>query len=111
MEASDAITRAKDIGEQQKRDAPTQADQIAKAVHGAAEELQKQMPDAAEFVHSAASRLEQGANALRERNISDLIGAFNDMGRKQPIALFTGSVVAGFAISRFIKSSPSRRDE
>ncbi|WP_407168695.1 phage holin family protein [Bradyrhizobium sp. ORS 111] len=67
----------------------------------------KEMPQAAELVHAAASRLEQGTEAVRERNIRDRMGTLNDMGRREPLALLGGAVVAGFAISRFLKSSSS----
>lgn len=82
-----------------------QIDQVAQAVHSAADELQQQMPKAAEFVHAAASRIEEGAGALRDRSLLDLMGTFNDLGRKEPLAMFGGAVLAGFAISRFLKSS------
>lgn len=93
------------IAERQKQVRAKQADGVAKAVHDAAEQLEQQMPKAAEFVHSAASQIERGANAVRERSIYDLVGTFNDLGRKEPLALFGGAVLAGFAISRFLKSS------
>jgi hypothetical protein len=101
----DTINKAEQIAEEQKQTGAGQIDEMAKAVHGAANELQDQMPKAAEFVHAAASRLEQGAGSLRERSINDLVSGFNDFGRKEPLALFGGAMVAGFAISRFLKSS------
>jgi hypothetical protein len=102
---ADAAAEAEEGVERQKEAGAERVDEIARAVHGAADELGKQMPQAAELVHAAASRLEQGAEALRERNLRDLMGTVSDMGRKEPLALFGGAVVAGFAISRFIKSS------
>ena len=107
MPIADAISQAEDAAEQQKNAGAGQIEDMAKAVHGAADELGKQMPQAAELVHAAASRLEQGAEAVRERNLRDLVGTFNDMGRKEPLALFGGALVAGFAVSRFLKSSSS----
>jgi ABC-type transporter Mla subunit MlaD len=102
---TDAITQAEQIVERQKEAGANRASEMAKAVHGAADEIGKEMPQAAELVHSAASRLEQSADAVRERNLRDLVGTFGDMGRKEPLALFGGAMVAGFAISRFLKSS------
>ena len=43
--------------------------------------------------------------ALRQRSIGDLMNTFTDLGKKEPLALFGGAVLAGFAISRFLKSS------
>jgi ElaB/YqjD/DUF883 family membrane-anchored ribosome-binding protein len=102
---NDAIDKAEQIAEQQKRSGADQIDEMAKAVHRAADELQQQMPRAAEVVHATASRLEQGAGALRERSIKDLVNGFDEFGRKEPLALFGATLAAGFAISRFLKSS------
>ncbi len=102
---ADAMSQAEEVADRQKKAGAERVDEVAKAVHGAADQLGKQMPQAAELVHAAASRLEQGAEAVRERNIRDLVGTFSDMGRKEPLALFGGAIVAGFAISRFLKST------
>lgn len=102
---ADAVSQAEEIAERQKRAGAERADEMAKAVHNAADEISRQMPEAADLVHAGASKLEQGAEAIRQRSLSDLMGNFTDMGRKEPLALFGGAVVAGFAISRFLKSS------
>ncbi len=102
---TDAVSQAEEVAEQQKNAGAERADEMAKAVHAAADELGKQMPQAAELVHAAASRFEKGGEALREHNLRDLMGTFSDMGRKEPVALFGGAMVAGFAVSRFLKSS------
>ncbi len=110
---ADAASQAEEIAERQKEAGAARVDEMARAVHSAADELGKQMPQASELVHAAASRLEQGAEALRERNLRELVETFRDTGRKEPLALFGGAVVAGFAVSRFLKSSSTsaRRGE
>jgi hypothetical protein len=105
---SDTISQAEQVAEEQKRGGAEQIDDMAKAIHDAADELQQQMPKASEFVHEAASSLERGAGTLRERSIGELMSGFNDMGRTEPLALFGGAVLAGFAISRFLRSSAER---
>jgi len=102
---SDTIEQAEQISEQKKQAGAQQINDMAKAVHNAADELTEQMPKAAELVHGAASRLEQGAGALRERSIGELVNGLTDFGRKDPLAFFGSAMVAGFAISRFLKSS------
>ncbi|WP_407168656.1 hypothetical protein [Bradyrhizobium sp. ORS 111] len=110
----DTMTQAEEKTEQaadrKKQAGANQIEQMAQAVHSAADELQQQMPKAAEFVHATASRIEEGAGAVRDGSLRDLMGSFNDFGRKEPLAVFGGAVLAGFAISRFLKSSadPSR---
>ncbi|KRR27593.1 hypothetical protein [Bradyrhizobium retamae] len=103
------MAEAEQVAERKKQTGANQVEEMAKAVHGAAEELGQQLPKAAEFVHAAASRLEEGAGALRQRNVEDMIRTFNDFWRKEPLAVFGGAVLAGFAISRFLKSSVDNR--
>ena len=56
-------------------------------------------------MHTAAEGLETAAEHLRNRSVEDLIGTFNRFARQQPIAAFAGAILAGFVVSRFIKSS------
>ena len=61
----------------------------------------------AEAVHGAASRIESVSAALRDRSIEDLLQNAGRLARSQPAALFGGAVLAGIALSRFLKSSES----
>jgi hypothetical protein len=105
MQAADAKARVEDAAERQKQAGAGQADHMAKAVHRAADELQDQMPKAAELVHSAASQLEKGAETLRNRGVGELMTDVNNFGRREPLMLFGAAVIAGFAAARFLKSS------
>jgi hypothetical protein len=97
--------KAHDVAEQQKKAGAEWIVDVAGAIHGAAHELESQMPPAAGYIHDAASRLEGAAAALREHSIDDLMHSFGDFARRQPLALFGGAMLAGFAMSRFLKSS------
>lgn len=78
---------------------------LGKAVHGAADEIGKEIPQAAGYVHTAADRLESAADELRTRSVEELIGTFTRFARSQPAAAFAGAVLAGFVLSRFLKSA------
>jgi hypothetical protein len=108
MQAADVIAEAESRTERPKRVAADQAVQMATAVHKAADQLQDQMPKAAELVHAAASRLEQGAENLRNQGVGELAQQFNALGRREPLALFGAAIAAGFAASRFFKSSADK---
>jgi hypothetical protein len=96
---------ASDFAEAGKAQGAERIDRLGRAVHGAADELGREIPQAADYVHSAADGLENAAAHLRNRSVEDLIGAFNRFARQQPLAAFAGAVLAGFVVSRFIKSS------
>lgn len=96
---------ATDIGERQKGAGADQLAGIAGAVHAAADELDRQLPGAAGYVHQAASRIEDAASGLRDRSVADLIEDMRHLAHEKPVALFGAAVVAGFALSRFLKSA------
>jgi len=97
--------RAREVAEQQKQAGADQIGGVARAIYGAAHEIEQEMPHAAGFVHDAAARLEGAANSLRERSVDDLVRSLNNFARSQPATFFGGAVLAGFALSRFLKSS------
>jgi ABC-type transporter Mla subunit MlaD len=96
---------AADLAERQKKSGADQLSGIAGAVHAAASELEQQLPGAAGYVHDAATRLDDAASGLRNRSLSDLMEDIRRLGQERPMALFGGAVVAGFALSRFLKSA------
>ena len=111
-EAADVIEplkeQARDAAEQQKRAGAEQLGSVARAVHGAAGELEQQLPHAARYVHEAADRLDSAASALRERNVEDILRSVTQFARSQPATFFGSAVFAGFALSRFLKSSAAK---
>jgi hypothetical protein len=63
---------------------------------------------AAGYIKDVAKQLDTMASALRERSVDDMLGDVTDFARKQPALFFAGAVAAGFALSRFAKSSANR---
>jgi hypothetical protein len=96
---------ARSIAEEQKSAGADHVAELGRAVHGAAEKLGKELPQAAGYIHAAADRIEGASSALRDRSVEDLVGSFNNFARTQPVVAFAGSVLAGFTLSRFLKSS------
>jgi hypothetical protein len=78
---------------------------FAKAVHGAANDLDNQSPTVARYIRRAAASVEDLSETVRSRSVNDLVVAAKDTARTHPTAFFAGAVAAGFAISRFFKSS------
>jgi uncharacterized phage infection (PIP) family protein YhgE len=99
---------ARDFAEQQRAAGADNVARLGRAVHEAADQIGKELPQAAGFIHSAADTLQTASSALRERSIEDMAASFSDFARRQPAAAFAGSVLAGFALARFLKSSSSR---
>jgi cell division septum initiation protein DivIVA len=78
---------------------------IAGAVHRAADEIDGEVPQAAQYIHQAADRLEDVASAVRDRNVRDLVGEVENFARQQPMLFFGGTLLLGFAAIRFLKTS------
>ena len=70
----------------------------------------QQLPGAATYIHDAAERIDHAASDLRNRNLSDIAGSVRRLGQERPLALFGGAVLAGFVLTRFLKSGQSDRD-
>lgn len=81
---------------------------FAKAITSAAGELEAQSPTVANAVRTTARRVEEFSAGLRNRRVEDLVRSASDVARSQPALFFAGAIVAGFAFSRFLKSSANR---
>lgn len=77
---------------------------VGRAVRNAADEIGKESPLVAGYVRDAAASIDKVAGGLRDHTIGDLLDMVTKFGRQQPVAFFAGAIVAGFALSRFVKS-------
>jgi hypothetical protein len=103
--AETAKAEARRIVSQQKDAGADRLGEVAGAVHGAARSLEPGMPQMASYVHDAAARLEDAAQTLRQRNIDDLMTEISRFARSQPALFVGGAMLAGFALTRFLRSS------
>ena len=81
---------------------------VARAIDSAADELENQSPQVASTVHQAARRVDELSDNLSNRNLNELIDSVTQLARSQPALFLGGSVAAGFALARFLKSSSAR---
>jgi hypothetical protein len=97
------------MADRQKRAGAERVGSIARAVRSAAGNLEREMPAAAEFIESAARRIEEKSADYRDRSLDEIFGEITAFARRQPIAFFGGALLAGFVFSRFLKSSPPQQ--
>lgn len=97
--------KARDAAEEQKRSGADRLQGVARAVHTAADDIGKQVPQLAGYVHSGAEQLDRASRLLRENSIDDLLQMTNRLAHDRPLAFIGGSVAAGFVLARFLKSS------
>lgn len=99
------MEEAEGVAEAQKRAGAAQAEGVAHAIRRAADELEGNMPMLAGYVREGAEYVQQTAEALRRRNLRDIVSGVEDFARAQPVAFFGASVLAGLALARFATSS------
>jgi hypothetical protein len=103
--AETAKAEARRIASQQKQAGADRLGEVAGAVHGAARSLESGMPQMASYVHDAAVRIEDAAKTLRTSNVDDIVDEISRFARSQPALFFGGAMLAGFALTRFLKST------
>jgi hypothetical protein len=85
---------------------------MAQDVRDVAEQLRGQGKDQpARLAEQAAQRAESLGNYLARSDGDTILRDVEDFGRRQPWAMIAGGVALGFAASRFLKASSSRRYE
>jgi len=92
-------------GESQKARGVDALKRFARAIDGAARELEPQSAAVAGAVHEAARKVDGLSDNLSNRDVNELIESAAQLARAQPVLFLGGSVAAGFALARFLKSS------
>lgn len=105
--AADASGKVMTAMNEQKTASADYLGTIAQAVHRAAGQFEGEVPQAAQYIRQAAGQIETVANAVRERDMGQLVGEVQEFARRQPTLFFGGAVILGFAAVRFFKSSAS----
>lgn len=97
--------KAIEVASQQKDAGADRLQTAGRAIHGAARELESSMPQIAGYVHDVGKQLENLASDIRGGSIDELMSKLGALSKDQPALVFGGAMLAGFALSRFLKSS------
>lgn len=103
--ASGASDKLRTAVEDQKNAGADFVSGLADAVRRAAGEFDGQIPQAGDYIRRAASQMDGASDALRQRDLGELLKGVQDLARRQPTAFLGATVLAGFAVMRFLKSS------
>lgn len=118
-----AKEKAQEGAQQAKRGVRDQVDQrstqagervstTAQDIRSVGDELRKQGKDQpAKLAEQAASRAESVGDYLQRSDGDTILRDVEDFGRQRPWAVIAGGLALGFAASRFLKASSSRRYE
>jgi hypothetical protein len=78
---------------------------MAGAMRRAANEFDRDVPQAAQYIRLAADRIGNVSDAFRRRDLNQLVADVQGFARRQPTAFLGAAVLAGFAVVRFLKTS------
>jgi hypothetical protein len=105
--ASDAGEKLRASVSDQKAAGADYVGNAANIIRRTAYEFDTEMPQAGHYIRKAAAQLENVSEAMRNKNMSEIVGNVQDFARKQPTAFFGAAVLLGFAAVRFLKSAPA----
>src|ERR1700754_4419606 len=121
--AEQAKEKAQETAQQAKRGVRDQVDQrsteagvrvgrMGQDARSVADELRRQGKDQpAKLAEQAAERAESLGGYLERSDGDTILRDLEDFGRRQPWAVIAGGLALGFAASRFLEASSSRRYE
>jgi len=115
-QASDMADKAKDFasqtGEKVKQVVDDQrgigadyVDNLADTMRRAAREFDSDLPIAGAYIRKAAAQIENVSDAVRTGDLEEILKGAQSFARRQPTAFLGLSVLAGFGVVRFLKSS------
>lgn len=112
-EALKAVGReAQQAAADQKEAGAKRLSAVARAIERAAAELDSEMPATAKYVRRTAAQVDDLSHSLSERSFDDIADAFARFARKQPAMVLGAGVLAGFALTRFLRGvASSHREE
>ncbi len=105
-----ARDQARRFAHEQKEVGAEKISSLAHAVEVAADELERSSPQLAGYARKAAAQIDTMSGNIREQGFGDILATVNDFARREPLAFFGTAMFAGFALTRFLKST-GRGDE
>jgi len=80
---------------------------VASALRSAAEDMRSGSPQERTF-SQIADGLADMSDAMRDKDMGEIVGELGDFGRRNPLAFLGGAALLGFAATRFAKASGGR---
>ena len=102
--ASEAGEKIRTTLQEQKTAGADYVGNVASIIRRTAYEFDADIPQAGHYIRKAAGQLENVAEAMRNRDMSEIVGNVQKFARRQPTAFFGAAVLIGFAAVRFLKS-------
>jgi len=103
------VAEAKDLAlssvEEQKAAGADFVSGMAGSIRRAAREFDHELPQAGHYIRLAADQIDNVSDAVRKRDLNQVVSDVQGFARRQPTAFLGAAVLAGFALVRFLKTS------
>ncbi len=107
---ADTVTsEATNYAKQAQHTAADEVKDVASALRTAADEMRDGSPQE-RTLSQIAQGLADASEAVRGKDLSEIVSDLNGFARRNPIAFLGGAALVGFAATRFAKASTSPRD-
>jgi ElaB/YqjD/DUF883 family membrane-anchored ribosome-binding protein len=104
--AADAKAKGKEYLNQQVSSGADMARNVATSFKRAADDLDPNAPQVANFVRGAADRLTSFSDEMKDQSVDDLVRRASDFTRQQPLVVFGLASLTGFFLFRALKAKP-----
>jgi len=104
-----AKDRTTGLVEEQKAAAADQVEDVARFLDEVAGRAEQGAPGVTPLLREAASSIHRVSSQLRDRSVDEVLQDFSEFARRRPATLIGASLLGGFALARFLKSSADRR--
>ncbi|MGB3223071.1 MAG: hypothetical protein WBB23_09740 [Desulforhopalus sp.] len=108
----DTFHTGEKYADQGKNTAADIATDFADALQSAAGELDgKNRNTSAEYVRIASENIRKVSHSLRQKSVNQILNQASSYGRRQPVLFLGGAMLAGYALTRLIKSANDEYEE
>jgi hypothetical protein len=97
--------KALEVANEKKDAGADQLQLLARAMQGASEAVASDVPHFAGYIKKWSGSVEKVSTDIRERDLDELGQTMTDFAKRNPALVFGGAILAGLALSRFLKSS------
>ncbi len=106
---ADAVSsKAAGYANQAKETTAEEVKSVASALRSAAEDLRSGSPQE-RTISQIAESLADASDAVRNKDLSEMVGDLNRFAKKNPLVFLGGAVLVGFAATRFAKATSDSR--
>jgi len=97
--------KALEVAKEQKDVGADHLRMLARAMESASQAVQSDVPQLANYIKNLSGKIDKVSSDIREQELDQLGQTASDFAKRNPALVFGGAMLAGIALTRFLKSS------